>query len=93
MRKLQSVATRNGHGKQIKPHEIVSGDRLDAGDMAHFQTVLQAKLRAVNAANAAQVIEGAFWETIAPKYKLERTDNITADGTIIRNPMAEAVKT
>lgn len=89
MRSIKTVAPRNGH--KIKPHEIVSGDRLDAGDMAHFQTVIQAKMRAVNAANAAQVIESAFWETVAPKYKLEKTDNITTDGTIIRR--AEVLKT
>lgn len=90
MRKLQTVAT-NGNGRKIKPHEIVSGDRLDAGDMEYFRNVLQAKAQAIEAAKAAQAVESFFWQTVSAKYNLEKSDNITIDGTIIRNPFAEAV--
>lgn len=89
MRNIKSVAT-NGH--KLK-REIVSGDRLDAADMEYFRNVWQAKAQAIEAARAAQVVESFFWQTVSQKYGLERADNITADGTIIRNPMAEAVKT
>lgn len=87
MRNIKTVAT-NGNGK--KP--IVS-DKLDAGDMVYFQNVLQAKAQAIEAAKAAQAVESFFWQTVSVKYGLEKSDNIAMDGTIIRQPFAEAVKT
>lgn len=86
MRKLQSVAT-NGNGRK---QAVI--DKLDDGDLVYFRNVLQAKAQAIEAARAAQAVESFFWQTVSQKYGLEKTDNITADGTIIRNPMAEAVK-
>lgn len=97
--KRLAVATASKNGNKIKPHEIVSGDRLDGADMETFKRVVASRQQAEQlaqqaqaAAIAAQGITQFFMEGIKGKYGLSVKDEIQPDGTIVRVASAEIVE-